>query len=362
MAGAFLTVDPPPEIHQRLLPPEAIWENQQLGWTNSWEATPEFSASWTEKLVFEERPPPFQVVKEQDKKDGAVGDFDSTDLKELVYPSDPRAARYVVQVDSSTDCEGWIYATKPSRLEALRLGGRATQRLNDKMRRRVWRHCGAGASPTKPEAAPVETTQNNQSAMQSLWKALVEVIGRRSLSEIPVDPTAVIRRSHYDLERYQQLCERLLPWDDVPMLMEMLVAALYSRAAYGYTGRRGLFDSVAQGAFVFSVSRAVFDYAEHVDDASNDLAFRDMLALLPEDLVKTQWKGSTLQPVYVLCRDHALQWIVVAVRGTLSQNDIWTDCAVSSVPFLEGAGLRARLTGLACRTGRAPKTGCKVRA
>ena len=29
MAGAFLTVDPPPEIHQRLLPPEAIWENQQ---------------------------------------------------------------------------------------------------------------------------------------------------------------------------------------------------------------------------------------------------------------------------------------------------------------------------------------------
>eukprot|EP00913_Durusdinium_trenchii_P003512 g3249.t1 len=95
-------------------------------------------------------------------------------------------------------------------------------------------------------------------------------------------------------------------------------------------------SSLSRGAFVFSVSRAVFDYAEHVDDASNDLAFRDMLALLPEDLVKTQWKGSTLQPVYVLCRDHALQWIVVAVRGTLSQNDIWTDCAVSSVPFLEG--------------------------
>lgn len=28
---------------------------------------------------------------------------------------------------------------------------------------------------------------------------------------------------------------------------EMLVAALYSRGAYGFTGRRGLFDSLTQG-------------------------------------------------------------------------------------------------------------------
>ena len=44
-----------------------------------------------------------------------------------------------------------------------------------------------------------------------------------------------------------------------------------------------------------------------------------------------------LRPVYVVARDHDLHWIVVAVRGTLSQNDILTDCAVSSVPFLGGA-------------------------
>ena len=39
----------------------------------------------------------------------------------------------------------------------------------------------------------------------------------------------------------------------------------------------------------------------------------------------------------MVARDHDLHWIVVAVRGTLSQNDILTDCAVSSVPFLGGA-------------------------
>ncbi|CAE7305342.1 DAGLB [Symbiodinium sp. CCMP2592] len=179
----------------------------------------------------------------------------------------------------------------------------------------------------------------------------------------------------------------------------MVLAAVYSRAAYAYTGRRGLFDSVTQGAFlvqlacgvsamlmhgllcpveairklespcilytilvlnarwagamVFSLHRAAFDYAEHVDDASNELgpscfmcaysrsqgrskeaAFLDMMCLAPEDLVCAQWRS--LGPAFAVARDHVLKWIVVAVRGTLSLKDILTDCAVNSVPFLEG--------------------------
>ena len=141
----------------------------------------------------------------------------------------------------------------------------------------------------------------------------------------------------------------------------MVLAAVYSRAAYAYTGRRGLFDSVTQGAFlvplaccisamfmhgllcpaeaisqtgksfytilvlnarwtgamVFSLHRAAFDYAEHVDDASNELgpscfmcaqwrsqgrskeaAFLDMMCLAPEDLLCAQWRSlGPLQPL-----------------------------------------------------------------
>ena len=44
------------------------------------------------------------------------------------------------------------------------------------------------------------------------------------------------------------------------------------------------------------------------------------------------------RPAFAVARDHALKWIVVAVRGTLSLKDILTDCAVNSVPFLEGCG------------------------
>ena len=57
----------------------------------------------------------------------------------------------------------------------------------------------------------------------------------------------LLSRAIYYLLIDKELCQRLPLWDDVPVLMELLVAALYSRAAYGFTGRRGLFDSVAQG-------------------------------------------------------------------------------------------------------------------
>lgn len=309
--------------------PSEILENQQLGWT-SWEPTPpkeNENNSWAVSKLFEERPAPFEAVDD-------ANDLATEKLQSLLYPDDCGAPRYVPQVDSTTDCEGWIYGTKASRLTVPRLGGRATKRLNDRVRMRRWNLVPEGSKAG--DAAGEAAAGNAQSAMESMWKALAEVIGRRRVSEIPVDPTAIIRRSQNDVERYNQLCQRLPPWEDIPVLMEMLVAALYSRSAYGFTGRQKLFDSVAQGAMVFSIHRAMFDYAEHVDDASNDLAFRDMMGLAPEDLVKTQWKGTALQPVYVVARDHALQWIVVAVRGTLSQNDILTDCAVNGVPFLGG--------------------------
>lgn len=48
------------------------------------------------------------------------------------------------------------------------------------------------------EAAP-----DSAGAMRSLWAALVDVIGRREVSEMPYDPTALLRRAQHDAERYQ---------------------------------------------------------------------------------------------------------------------------------------------------------------
>ncbi|CAJ1326829.1 unnamed protein product [Effrenium voratum] len=331
---AFLELEKQPELLEQ---PCFILENQQtleIGWSGAWEPTPtEQFKSWADRLV-QERPPPFQALN----ADGVLmRECTPEELRDLVYETGELQHLYGPQVDATTDCEGWIYATAPARLDVQRLGGRATPRFGDRVRRRRWRR---GEARRAEGAEPPRWCENSESAVQSLWKALEEVLGRRSISQIPLDPTAMIRRSHFDVERYQQLCKRLCPWDDLPTLMELVLAAVYSRAAYGHTGRRGFFDTVTQGAMVFSVHRGVFDFAEHVDDASNELAFLDMLGLRPEDLVCAQWRSpGPLQPAFAVCRDHSLRWIVVAVRGTLSSKDILTDCAVTCVPFLEGGNL-----------------------
>ncbi|CAE7230370.1 unnamed protein product [Symbiodinium sp. CCMP2456] len=337
MAAAFLATDEVPELLEGL--PLWILENQQIGWSGAWEETPTSETrSWADSLI-EERAPPYEVLQLGQQKCRKITatklkdvHFTSADLKVLVYPDGEEiSCLYGPKVDSTTDCDGWIYATKPNRLDSQRLGGRATPRFGDRVRRRRWRR----GEPLRSEsAARIFWCDNSSSAMQSLWNAVGDLAGRRSMSQVPIDPTAVIRRSHSDVEKYQNLCQRLSPWDDLPTLTDMVLAAVYSRAAYAYTGRRGLFDSVTQGAMVFSLHRAAFDYAEHVDDASNEAAFLDMMCLAPEDLLCAQWRS--LGPAFAVARDHTLKWIVVAVRGTLSLKDILTDCAVNSVPFLEG--------------------------
>lgn len=336
MAAAFLATDGEPELLEGL--PLWILENQQIGWSGAWEETPTSeSRSWADSLI-EERAPPYEVLADDGVTKLKDVHFSSSDLRVLVYPAKPDGEEisclYGPKVDSTTDCDGWIYATKPNRLDSQRLGGRATPRFGDRVRRRRWRR----GEPLRSESvARIFWCDNSSSVMQSLWNAVGDLAGRRSMSQVPIDPTAVIRRSHSDVEKYQNLCQRLSPWDDLPTLADMVLAAVYSRAAYAYTGRRGLFDSVTQGAMVFSLHRAAFDYAEHVDDASNEAAFLDMMCLAPEDLLCAQWRSlGPLQPAFAVARDHTLKWIVVAVRGTLSLKDILTDCAVNSVPFLEG--------------------------
>ena len=44
---------------------------------------------------------------------------------------------------------------------------------------------------------------------------------------------------------------------------DMVLAAVYSRAAYAYTGRRGLFDSVTQGAFLAQLACCISAYLSH---------------------------------------------------------------------------------------------------
>jgi len=62
-----------------------------------------------------------------------------------------------------------------------------------------------------------------------------------------------------------------------------------------------------------------------------------MTGLSAEDVVCAQWRAlGPFRPAFVVCRDHEMRWLVVAVRGTLSVPDVLTDLAVEAAPFIQG--------------------------
>lgn len=350
--------------------PPWLCETQVATWANGWEPTAlgsDVLSAWLLSLTGGERePPPFEAAIARITAEGALArapgaeaqdagglDHATEGAKVDLEPEEDYLWRklygqlekdqqraYGPWVDETTDTEGWIYATRPSRLHVHRDGGRAGPRLGDRYRQRWWCHGeAAGVVPPRKASKADEGRheEDRKRAMDSLWHGVGGVFGRRSFSEMPLDPTAAVRRSHKDSEAYQAMCKRLPPWKDLDLLGQFCVATLYMRAAYGYVGRIGKFDSILAAVPVFSVGKSIFDLADQVDCASNTEAFLDMVGLSRDDLVCAQWRlDGAFQAAYTVARDDAMKWIVVSVRGTISTKDILTDMAVRCADFLEG--------------------------
>lgn len=262
------------------------------------------------------------------------------DLRSLLYADSSREdATYFKFVDESTDAAGWIYATSAHRLSRPRFGGRAGRRAGDRYRRRWWHHHKERGGNLLQELDDDQVEQDNRHALSSFFDAAMYALRQSQVCGLPLDPIAAFRRGAKDKQRYADLCARLPMYHRTALLGPLCMAAVYARAVYGLLSRMGFVDSLSQGARVFSVQRLVFDLSVQVDDASNLRAFLDMTGLDAEDIVCARWKtAGPFSPVYVVARDHAMRWIVVAVRGTIAMKDIWTDLAANPVPFLDGMG------------------------
>mmetsp|Transcript_46240 Transcript_46240/g.122635 ORF Transcript_46240/g.122635 Transcript_46240/m.122635 type:complete len:618 (-) Transcript_46240:120-1973(-) len=315
-----------------------IQENQRVSLSGAWEPTAlenDFSAV-VFRIVGAYDPPPLQAYGENRvnirgpshilKDDG--GESRNQWLLSLLHSS-----RYAPWVTGETDQNGWIYATSPDRFDTSRTGGRGGCRFWDKVRRRWWK------LDHMPQIVEETATAENEPSreLSSMRQAIQAVIGHRPVLDLPLDPVAVMRRSQHDNSNYEKLVQRLQPWQDLRVLGDLCVASLYMRAAYGFTARAGYFDNAVKGALVFSMQRMVFDVAEDVDDTTNTNAFLDMLGLSSEDIVTLCWRQKgPCSAAYVVVRDHSMKWLVVAIRGTLSNKDIFTDAAAHVTPFLEG--------------------------
>jgi sn1-specific diacylglycerol lipase len=307
--------------------PEWILEYQRLDWHGFWEPTPmpSVQSRWDQWFA---APSPFQAFAARSTKMGCGG-FSPEALANLVSEEKEFAAL----VDSTTDAAGWNYASAENRFDVPRSGGRAGQRFGDHLRRRWW---GCGLS--RPAVQQTHDESRDASVVSdSFISALNATLGNRTFSQIPMDPIAAVRRSQQDTAKYDEFCGRLSAWHDVDVAGELSVASFYMRAAYAYTARAGMIDSVSAGAMAFSVQKALFNTADHVDDFSNTDAFLEMMGLCQADLVHANWKTrGPFQSAFAVVRDHEMQWIVVAIRGTLSFQDVLTDAAAHSVRWRQG--------------------------
>jgi len=251
--------------------PMWVLEHQVFSW-GQWEHTPdpvgeeEWYAWGLSKVGMDQDPPPFQAFSSREPR---LKHAVPRPCRSIVHPEDGGRSAYGPVIDERTDSHGWLHGTTAVHLDEAREGGRASARLRDRYRRRWWRR---GAMPLRldlDDEAEQLWSDDRDRAFDSIRSVLGSVLGKRSLTEIPLDPVATMRRCMRDTEMYEELCLRLKPWEDVEAAGALCVASFYARAAYGYAARTGSIDTAVNGAMAFSVQKAVFDVAQDVDDASN---------------------------------------------------------------------------------------------
>ncbi|KAJ1455036.1 hypothetical protein M885DRAFT_617608 [Pelagophyceae sp. CCMP2097] len=239
---------------------------------------------------------------------------------------------WAAEVTDLTDVFGWLYATDFNKFDSRRKGGRAGRRATDVCRRRRWRR----AETPRASPSPYDDSDDTM-GMVLFWQTLSATAGRRGLSRLPMDATALwrLRRSH--AAQYREALSNAPKIDaSDAVLVDVAHASLYIRAAYGFAMSEGYMDSVRSGGALFTLKKLHFDIAEHVDDATNTEALRASAGILNDDLLHADWSSRTFQPAHFVALDHAKRWVVVSIRGTLAARDVLTDLSGSQVEYCGG--------------------------
>mmetsp|Transcript_10712 Transcript_10712/g.24409 ORF Transcript_10712/g.24409 Transcript_10712/m.24409 type:complete len:595 (+) Transcript_10712:108-1892(+) len=221
-------------------------------------------------------------------------------------------------------------------------------------------HLGSGGGSSS-STAPAGDASNgrsaltqasaNREAVEMMIALLATHVGKRSLSDIAsvaFDPSLAFRlypqhqlRYQDHLEAFQELSigdqnhnlmvpsssnSTLCGADQSVLAGSFLpraaLASLFARAAYGKMMSRGGGDRCS----AFLGSAAAAQCVGH-EAAAEIAAFCELAGARPTDVLASSWDERTFQPAYVVCLAHEMNWIVVAIRGSMSWKAVLTDIA-----------------------------------
>lgn len=245
-----------------------------------------------------------------------------------------------VVIDNSTDDEGWKYGTVFRHLQSERPGGRASQRLGDVVRRRLWvRRQDGGALEVDPlmhsiqnkKFQRVHAYESNRKALREFLKLAVEVMSReRFWKTLPWDPAALYFLSKKHAVEYENFLLSRRPAEiDAKLLKELLCAATHSRAAYGFAMADGHVSSVSSYIKLHTVQPLRFDVVGGVSQQANEEAICKLTGV--DEVLQSNFRNGPFRPCYYVAVDNSNGYIVISVRGSLQVGDLLSDVNASSV-------------------------------
>eukprot|EP00759_Apiculatamorpha_spiralis_P053116 PhF_6_TR6105/c0_g1_i1/m.8980 len=146
-----------------------------------------------------------------------------------------------------------------------------------------------------------------------------------------VSPLKLYSMYQDSTKRFQTLCSAMEEIPDKQTVVPFLRHTLrYATAAYGPAYFEG---------YMFTKKDTLVAQAFHKKSltmqkqAVSDVAVATILGIPVSNIIASRWTYKTFEPCYCVILDHAKKWVVFAVRGTMSQNDVLTDVAGVVVPF-----------------------------
>lgn len=262
----------------------------------------------------------------------------------------------IVRTDDA-DEDGWHYGTAFSRLQYERPGGRASMRMGDLVRTRIWKKTQldkSGSSGFTRGGARRAHPRVHQATITSVWSAisdlLKDAIQRHRLGNLlSIDVTGLflVVVQHQQMLRAQQKeqLDRLVVFGDekqetsshssggspvhittapLDLLDLMISGAKYARASYGYVMAAGHLASITTVAKLF-FNLPLFDPIKGVSKSANNRALCELGGFDPEDVLLTEWTNTSFKPCHYVAVDRVRNCVVLTIRGSLELGDICTD-------------------------------------
>eukprot|EP00659_Diplonema_papillatum_P007787 gene7787-11975_t len=144
--------------------------------------------------------------------------------------------------------------------------------------------------------------------------------------------------------RHSKSLAQLVKWFDVfsdaAVCSDLSLAMLYAKAVYGVAYEDGHLKSVGAAIRMHTIWKPFKNLGRDFTSRENDIAVMQGIDALDSkrELLVSEWSNQVYKPAFAFFADHVSRWLVLTIRGTVSDKDTLTDLAAEPCPFLHGEG------------------------